>query len=50
MIAINNQEELCWEYYGEYDGLSYAVYISAVDGKEKTSFRIISTDTGDMVI
>ena len=50
VIAINNREELCWEYYGEYDGLKYAVYISAVDGEEKTCFRIISTDTGDMVI
>lgn len=50
MIAVNNREELCWEYYGTYNDLSYAVYISAVDGLEKTSFRIISTDTGDMVI
>ncbi len=50
VISVNEREELCYEFFGNYDSLEYAVYISATDGCEKVSFRIISTDTGKMVI
>ncbi len=50
IISVNNEEHLCWEFFGSYNDLSFAVYISAIDGKEKASFRIINTDTGQMVI
>ena len=50
IISVNEKEELCYEFFGSYDSLDYAVYISAIDGNEKTSFRIINTDTGKMVI
>ena len=50
LISINEKEQLCWEFFGKYNDLEFAVYISATDGEEKTSFRILSTETGQMVV
>lgn len=50
LISINEQEQLCWEFFGKYNDLEFAVYFSATDGEEKTSFRILSTETGQMVV
>ncbi len=49
LISVNEKEHLCYEFFGKYENLNFAIYISAVDGEEKTSFRILSTDTGKMV-
>lgn len=49
VISVNEKEMLCYEFFGNFNDLDFAVYISAVDGEEKTSFRIISTETGKMV-
>ena len=49
VISVNEKEHLCYEFFGKYNDLDFAVYISAMDGEEKTSFRIISTETGKMV-
>lgn len=49
VISVNEKEHLCYEFFGKYNDLDFAVYISATDGEEKTSFRIISTETGKMV-
>lgn len=50
LISINEKEQLCWELFGKYNDLDFAIYFSCVDGKEKTSFRILSTETGKMVV
>lgn len=50
LISINEKEQLCWEFFGNYNNLDFAVYVSAQDGKEKTCFRILSTETGTMVV
>ena len=49
LISVNEKEQLCYEFFGKFNDLDFAVYISAIDGEEKTSFRIISTETGKMV-
>ncbi len=49
LISINEKEQLAWEFFGKFNDLEFAVYISAIDGEEKTSFRILSTETGQMV-
>ena len=48
VISVNEKEHLCYEFYGKYNDLTFAIYISAIDGQEKTSFRILSTETGRM--
>ncbi len=50
VIEVNEHEELCWEFYGTYEGMNYAVYVSADNAVERASFRIIKTETGQMVI
>ncbi|MBE7092229.1 MAG: hypothetical protein E7365_03495 [Clostridiales bacterium] len=50
LISINEKEQLCYEFFGKYNDLDFAVYFSAIDGKEKTSFRILSTETGKMAV
>lgn len=49
LISVNEKEQLCYEFFGKYENLDFAVYISALDGQEKTSFRILNSDTGKMV-
>ncbi len=48
IISVNEKEQLTWEFFGNYEGLKFAVYVSAIDGSEKASFRILNTDTGEM--
>lgn len=48
LISVNEKENLCYEFFGTFNKMTFAVYISATDGNEKTSFRIISTETGKM--
>lgn len=48
IVSVNEKEHLCYEFFGTFNELEFAVYISAVDGQEKTSFRIISGETGKM--
>ena len=48
IISVNEKEELCYEFFGNYNEMDFSVYISATDGNEKTSFRILSTETGRM--
>lgn len=50
VISLNEQEILCWEFFGKYADLDYAIYVSAISGKQETEFRIISTQTGKMVV
>ncbi len=50
IVSVNEKENLCYEFFGKFKNLDFAVYISALDGEEKTSFRIISTETGKMVV
>ncbi len=48
LISVNEKENLCYEFFGKFNEMTFAVYVSAIDGNEKTSFRILSTETGRM--
>lgn len=50
LISLNEQDVLCWEFFGKYAELDYAIYVSATTGRQETEFRIISTQTGKMVV
>ncbi len=50
VISVNNKEKLAWEFFGEYKNMKYVLYYSAQNGEELTSFRIINSDSGEMVI
>lgn len=50
LINLNQRELLCWEFFGKYNDLDYAIYVSATSGRQETEFRIISTQTGEMVV
>ena len=50
VISSYQKEVLCREFFGTYRGMEYAVYFAASDGREVTSFRILSTETGKMVL
>lgn len=50
IIPKGNSEVLAWEFYGLYGGDKYVVYIDAATGRQSQIFRIIQTDSGEMVI
>jgi len=43
-------EKLCYEFKGEYEGLSYIVYINAETLYEEQIFKIIDSENGQLVI
>lgn len=50
IAPLENKEILCWEFYGKLDQMQYVIYISAADGREEAILRIISTETGKMIM
>ena len=50
IAPLDNKEVLCWEFYGKLNELSYVIYISAIDGTEQGVLRIITTETGEMIL
>ena len=50
VISADKKEYLAWEFFGTYKDMRYAVYFDADTGKEITSFRIINSESGEMVI
>ena len=50
IISVDQKEHLAWELFGTYKDMRYAVYFDAITGKEVTSFRIINSESGEMVI
>lgn len=50
LAPIGNQEILCWEFFGTYNNQRFIVYIDANTLEEVNVMRIISTDSGDLVV
>lgn len=50
IVSSDQKEYLSWEFFGEYKDMRYAVYFDANSGREITSFRIINSESGEMVI
>lgn len=50
IVSVDQKEHLAWEFFGTYKDMRYAVYFDAITGKEVTSFRIINSESGEMVI
>ena len=48
VIPYNGREYLAYEFFGTFRDMTFAVYFSAVDGREITSFRILDDGSGRM--
>jgi spore germination protein len=46
----NSTEKLCYEFYGEYDGSDYYVYIDATNGKQVEMFKVIESTEGTLLM
>lgn len=44
------REVLCYEFYGEYNGEKYIVYINAMDGSEERILKILETPNGELTM
>ena len=44
------REVLCYEFYGEYEGEHYFVYINASDGTEERILKVINTANGELTM
>ena len=49
-IPTGDDETLCYELFGSYEDMRYFVYIDAYDGKQVKVLRVISEQSGDMVM
>lgn len=46
----STREVLCYEFFGEYKGEKYLVYINAMDGTEEKILKIIDTENGELTM
>lgn len=46
----STREELCYEFYGEYNGEKYIIYINALDGTEERILKILETPNGELTM
>lgn len=46
----STREELCYEFYGEYNGEKYIIYINALDGTEERILKILQTPNGELTM
>jgi spore germination protein len=44
------REVFCYEFYGEYNGEEYIVYINALDGVEERILKLIATPNGELTM
>ncbi len=50
VIPVGEDETLCYELFGEANGMKYFVYIDAYDGEQVKVLRVVGDSCGDMVI
>ena len=46
IIPVDGEEVLCYEFYGNYSGCDYYIYIDANTGNEVQIFTVIGTKQG----
>ncbi|MCX7883827.1 MAG: germination protein YpeB [Caloramator sp.] len=44
------REVMCYEFYGDYKGEKYIVYINALDGTEERILKIVDTSNGELTM
>ncbi|WDC84996.1 hypothetical protein PL321_05505 [Caloramator sp. mosi_1] len=44
------KEVLCYEFFGEYNGEKFFIYINAQDGTEERILKLIDTPNGELTI
>lgn len=51
VIPLESMREVyCYEFYGEYNGETYIVYINALDGSEERILKILETPNGELTM
>lgn len=51
IIPLESMKEVfCYEFYGEYNGENYIVYINALDGSEERILKILETPNGELTM
>lgn len=51
VIPLESMKEVfCYEFYGEYNGEKYIVYINALDGSEERILKILETPNGELTM
>jgi spore germination protein len=51
IIPMESQREVfCYEFYGDYKGEKYIVYINALDGTEERILKILETPNGELTM
>jgi germination protein YpeB len=51
IIPLESMREVyCYEFYGEYNGESYIIYINAFDGNEERILKILETPNGELTM
>ena len=46
----NSSEKLCYEFFGEFDGQTYYVYIDATNGRQVQMFKVIESTEGTLLM
>ncbi len=46
----NTSEKLCYEFFGEFDGQAYYVYIDAVNGRQVQMFKVVEGTEGTLLM
>lgn len=44
------REVLCYEFYGDYEGEKYFIYVNAKDGSEERILKVINTSSGELTM
>jgi germination protein YpeB len=51
IIPLESMREVfCYEFYGEYNGETYIIYINALDGSEERILKILETPNGELTM
>lgn len=51
IIPLESMREVfCYEFYGEYNGENYIVYVNALDGSEERILKILETPNGELTM
>lgn len=46
----SKREVLCYEFYGDFEGEKYIIYINALDGTEERILKILETENGELTM
>lgn len=50
ILKGETKEILAYEFFGEYNGSKYYIYVDAITGKETQIFKVVETDEGNLML